>query len=79
MLNNRVYTGKEEVKGRARSSDNFVKDLNGEKTLLPEEKYHNLTPRQWQWAVTMIKEFELNEDGARILIEEIKKGNFVFD
>lgn len=42
-------------------------------------KYHNLTPEQWQWAVSMIREFELNEEGARILIDEIKKGNFVFD
>lgn len=42
-------------------------------------RYHELTPEQWYWAVSMIKEFELNKDGARILIEEIKKGNFVFE
>ncbi len=42
-------------------------------------KYHDLSPEQWQWAVSMIREFELNPDGARILIEEIKKGNFVFE
>ncbi|HDJ33064.1 MAG TPA: hypothetical protein ENF21_03065 [Bacteroidetes bacterium] len=42
-------------------------------------RYHDLTPEQWYWAVSMIKEFELNKDGARILIDEIKKGNFVFE
>jgi len=42
-------------------------------------RYHDLTPEQWHWAVSMIKEFELNKDGARILIDEIKKGNFVFE
>jgi hypothetical protein len=68
--------------GNIKRDDESFKDevmQNFDKEIAGDEKYHDLTKEQWQWAVNMIKEFELNQDGAKILIEEIKKGNFVFD
>ena len=67
------------IKGRNGSHKKEKMAHRIEREILDEDKYHNLTREQWQWAVSMIKEFELNQDGARILIEEIKKGNFVFE
>lgn len=80
MLGNKVLSMKEKANNRNHRRVSLFEDEAGTgQHLHPDEKFHNLTPEQWQWAVNMIKEFELNEDGARILIEEIRKGNFVFD
>ena len=38
---------------------------------------HKLTKKQWSLLVNLIKECELTEEGARILMNEVKKGNIV--
>lgn len=36
-----------------------------------------LTKKQWSLLVNLIKECELTKEGARILMNEVKKGNIV--
>jgi len=36
-----------------------------------------LTKKQWSLLVNLIKECELTEEGARVLLNEVKKGNIV--
>jgi hypothetical protein len=36
-----------------------------------------LTKKQWSLLVNLIKECELTEEGARVLLNEVKRGNFV--
>ena len=38
---------------------------------------HKLTKKQWSLLVNLIKECELTEEGARVLLNEVKKGNIV--
>lgn len=38
---------------------------------------HKLTKKQWSLLVNLIKECELTEEGARVLLNEVKRGNIV--
>ena len=38
---------------------------------------HKLTKKQWSLLVNLIKEYELTEEGARVLLNEVKNGNII--
>ena len=38
---------------------------------------HKLTKKQWSLFVNLIKECKLSQEGAHVLLNEVKKGNIV--
>lgn len=50
------------------------KDFRADKKLLER---HNVSESQWKNFLNLVRDLELNEDGARIMLDEISTGRVV--